>query len=247
MKKKYEETHIQAIADVIREKVGTNKKYKTEEMADGVAEAYITGAGTTSIYDIVLNKGKRTNCEYAFYRWACEYIRPPFVFKPTSRTIYCFANNTALKKIEKQYFDFSGCPVKPAGGTAGHYYLFYYCINLEIMEDIGLPASGYDMTWGACIKLHTIELVRSTKETKFSNSFNQCTALVNIRFDGEIGENISFFPCGKLSDESVDDIIDHLADLTGETARTITWHSSVFDKLTEEQMTKMINKNWNFD
>lgn len=47
-----------------------------------------------------------------------------------------------------------------------------------------------------------------------------------------------------LSDKSIQSIIDGLADLTGQTAQTITWHTTVFSKLTEEQFSQIANKNW---
>lgn len=190
-------------------------------------EQRVFEAGTKALWDGVLNKGARTNVEYLFNRWNCEYIRPPYVIKASTRPIYCFQINTKLKKIEKQYFDFSGCPLNPTSDTSGNYYVCYYCTNLEVFEDIGLPPSMYTNTWGSCLKLHTIELVRSQKTTKYSSAFNQCSELVNIRFEGEIGQNISFGTCGKLSVESVVDILQHLADLTGGTAMTITLHDNV--------------------
>ena len=227
------------IANLIRERAGTEIGYTPEEMPDAIREAW-----DAAMYNIVLDGGKRSSAEYTFARWQCEYIRPPFVWKPTTRTISCFQNNSKLKKIEKQYFDFSGCPISYGTGSSGHYYICAYCYNLEVFEDIGLPPSGYAFTWTSCIKLHTIELVRSHKQTQYDSAFWQCDELVNIRFEGEIGQRFSIISCGKLSDDSINDIIDHLADLTGETAKTITFHSNITTKLTTEQVTRITNKNW---
>ena len=106
-----------------------------------------------------------------------------------------------------------------------------------MFEDIGLPASTYYQTWGSCTKLHTIELVRSNKETVFSNPFNYCAELVYIHFEGEIGQNISFSYCGKLSVESVVDILQHLYNYSG-TANagnyTITFNDTVKTRLAEQ-------------
>lgn len=233
-----DDSTLTGIADAIRERSGKEDTLYPSEMPDAVRA--ITD---DYIYDVVLNGGKRTDCEQVFSMWNIEYIRPPFVFKPKGRTIYCFRLNDKLKKIEKQYLDFSGCTANGTG-TNGHYYTCYTCGSLEVFEDIGLPPGEYDNTWRNCMKLHTIELVRSTKTTKYNSAFQYCNELVNIRFEGEIGQNISFSACGKLSDDSINDIIDHLADLTGETAKTITWHSNIIDNLTEEQWQKIENKNW---
>ena len=189
----------------------------------------------TAIYDVALNGGKRTNLEYAFNHWQMEYIRPPFVVKPTGRYLNVFSNNHKLKKIEKQYFDFSGCSTSYASqATSGAFYTAYYCSNLEEFEDIGLPDGTYTSTWGTCLKLRKIELVRSRKETPFSSPFSQCVELEYIRFDGEIGQNISFSYSGKLSVESVIDILQHLADLTGESAKTITFHDDVKTRMAQQ-------------
>ena len=52
MLKKYEENNIQAIADKIREKTGTDKTYYTSEMASGIDEVFEAGRGD------VLNNSK---------------------------------------------------------------------------------------------------------------------------------------------------------------------------------------------
>ena len=135
---------LTAIADAIRSRTGGDSALSLDDMASGIDEVY--EAGEDTIWDKVLNGGTRTNCEQTFSRWNCEYIRPPFVWKPNTRTIECFQLNNKLKKIEKQYFDFSGCP-KNQTSTSGHYYTFYYCPNLEVVEDIGLPACSYTGTW----------------------------------------------------------------------------------------------------
>ena len=250
-----ENTVNQAIADFdgikkALEESGVDVPYDTDTSEYGKLIRSIPNfddgyeAGQNTIYDIALRGGERTSCENAFIYWDMEYIRPPFVWKPTSRTVSCFQNCRYLKKIEKQYLDFSGCSASGTS-TSGHYNTVMGCGSLEVFEDIGLSVTGeYYQTWRANGKLHTIELVRSNKATKYTNTFYGCSELIYIRFEGEIGQNISFSSCGKLSNDSINDIIDHLADLTGETAKTISWHSSITPKLTGEQWQKIANKNW---
>ena len=75
--------------------------------------------------------------------------------------------------------------------------------------------------------------------------FSSCTKLKNIRFEtGTIPISISFVHSSFLTDESVQSIIDGLADLTGQTAQTITFHLTVKNKLTEEQIVQITSKNW---
>jgi hypothetical protein len=76
-------------------------------------------------------------------------------------------------------------------------------------------------------------------------SFNFCQSLEHIRFEGAIGTSLNLKWSGKLTGESVQSIIDHLKDLTGATAQTLTFHATVGTAMTEEQKYEVRNKNWN--
>ena len=49
---------------------------------------------------------------------------------------------------------------------------------------------------------------------------------------------------GYLSDETIQSIIDGLADLTEQTTQTITFYATVGAKLTDEQKATITAKNW---
>ena len=66
----------------------------------------------------------------------------------------------------------------------------------------------------------------------------------NITFEGVIGSTISFASCSKLTDASVQSIIDHLKDLTGQTAQTLTFHATVGGNLAEGQKAAIAARNW---
>lgn len=55
---------------------------------------------------------------------------------------------------------------------------------------------------------------------------------------------LGFSNCSKLTDESIQSIIDGLADLTGQAAQTVTFHATVGAKLTDEQKATITAKNW---
>lgn len=81
-----------------------------------------------------------------------------------------------------------------------------------------------------------------------ANMFQNCEALVDVEFTSQtIKISISFAWSSNLSDASIQSIIDGLVDLTGSTTQTISWHSTVLDKLTTEQYDQIIAKNWSFD
>ena len=74
---------------------------------------------------------------------------------------------------------------------------------------------------------------------------NGAPALEDIEFVPEtIKISIDFYWCAYLSDKSVQSIIDGLADLTGSTAQTVSFHSATMNKLTPEQTAAIKAKNW---
>lgn len=76
-------------------------------------------------------------------------------------------------------------------------------------------------------------------------TINHASQLHYIRFVPlSIPKNISFSGCSSLSADSIQSIIDGLADLTGTTAQTMTLHTTVGAKLTEAQKENIAAKNW---
>ena len=55
---------------------------------------------------------------------------------------------------------------------------------------------------------------------------------------------ISLGNSNSLSDETIQSLVDGLADLTGDTTQTLTLHTSVVTRLTESQLETIQNKNW---
>ncbi len=105
-------------------------------------------------------------------------------------------------------------------------------------------ASNLRLLFSQCSKLITIRKLIVSEICVFDRTFNKCTALENITFEGKIAGNISFSDSAKLSTTSIQNIIDHLADLTGGTAQTLTLHATVGEKLTDEQKATITAKNW---
>lgn len=85
----------------------------------------------------------------------------------------------------------------------------------------------------------------SVTNANYMNGFNNCGALVEVRIvSNTIKLSISFANCSLLSHETIQSIIDGLADLTGSTAQTLTLHKDVGNKLTETQKATITAKNW---
>ena len=81
--------------------------------------------------------------------------------------------------------------------------------------------------------------------TSFNSTFMYCEELREIRFvENSIKASISFSHSNKLSDATIQSIIEGLADLTGSTTQTLTFHKTVGGKLTDTQKATITAKNW---
>ena len=94
-----------------------------------------------------------------------------------------------------------------------------------------------------CNALHTIEIVNMRKAT--SLAFELCTSLQNVTCVEELPKcSISFGNSGKLTLESVTNIITHLPNLSGADSKTLTLHATTKALLTEVLIAEATSKNW---
>ena len=80
--------------------------------------------------------------------------------------------------------------------------------------------------------------------TNGSNMFASCKALENITVHGTINFDVPMGGCTKLTTDSAQSIIDALADLTGQSQKTVTFASAISSALTSEQKDTISAKNW---
>ena len=96
-----------------------------------------------------------------------------------------------------------------------------------------------------CRALHTIGELNLSKATDVASMLDYCDELAHIHFvAGSIHLSLALAKSSKLDDASIQDIIDGLADLTGQTAQTLTLHATVGAKLTQAQKDAVSAKNW---
>ena len=94
--------------------------------------------------------------------------------------------------------------------------------------------------------LETIKTIDGTASQGFSSTFLNCSALKNIEItQGTIKLNISFGDSPLLTDVSIQNIIDGLATVTSQ--QTLTLHTDVESKLTDEQKSAIASKNWELE
>lgn len=124
----------------------------------------------------------------------------------------------------------------------------------KTLEHITLNVDTSESSWwiDTFYRMYALKIIDGTplnpikvNGNGFQRFVQNSNALEEIRFaEKSIKQNISFANCANLSDLSAQSIIDGLADLTGQTAQTLTVHKTVGEKLTEEQKATITAKNW---
>lgn len=88
-----------------------------------------------------------------------------------------------------------------------------------------------------------LDFLAITDTDGINSAFNGCTSLIEVRFTPEsIKQNLSFTQSSQLSDESIQSILDGLANVS--TTRKLSLNSAVYAKLTEEQKQSATDKGW---
>lgn len=221
-------------------------------IAENVPKVYEAGKtqGQNELWEDVTAKGTRSNCAHAFRSWDTPYIRPTYKLTPTERggSIYMFANNPSLLKVEKEYFDLSQITgVSQTVAYNGHQATFYKCYKLVEIEDVGMQAAMYDSTYYDCVSLEKIEVIRSQEDTIYNtNTFGHCSKLAHLIVEGVIGTNIWFSYC-PLTVASLKSVITHLKDYSetsSEYTYTITFKATAFEALEAEGATSPHGNTW---
>lgn len=246
--------HYSNIAAAIREKTGDETTYTPEEIPAGIDEVYEAGKqeGTQSEYDrfwdIYQENGKRQKYEMAFtaFGWTDVTFKPKYDLilgdgHSGLRMFWSCQVINIVEAFEKQgvKFDTTQC-----GHLEG---MFQAAVTTRIPEMNCSHAMdyGYGLAYtftNASAK--TIDKLIVPENLTYPYTFNGCTNLENITFEGTIGNNISFANSPLLTTESVQSIIDHLKDMTGQTAQTLTFHATVGAKMTDAQKATISSKNW---
>lgn len=212
---------------------------KFKVIADRVYEKGMSDK-ESQFWDELQWNGTRKVYSYAFARWNSEYIRPKYKVVIAGDYNHIFAYCNKVKKVEKEYFDFSG------GADFACSALFNSCSELEEIEDVGLSLREYYQTFSYNGNLHTIEKLNVKETCGYQDAFHRCSSLKKIHFDGIIAKNISFVYCSLLTIESLDNIIEHLKDFTaaGNGSATITLHDDSKALLGEEGLKRITDKGW---
>ena len=226
-----EEKTMTDIANAIREKSGTDVKMKPAEMPQAI-DSISTDSSLIKLLeetDSLVEKFKSTNIEEI----------PKFKINPK-----CVSATNCFHLCRKlKYFDnnFDTSQLKSINGMFGN------CEKLISVKGLNTQSvTRAEFLFNGCYYLTDVNTLDLSNATVLNLMFNICYKLTNISFvESSIKISISFADSPLLSDESIQSIIDGLADLTGQTAQTVTFHKTVKNKLTEEQIASATSKNWN--
>lgn len=236
-----EEKTMTDIANAIREKSGTVEKMKPAEMPQAINKIPCENIEPYLLCRAIDYSGLTMNIETLKVK--IPYLQDSLAnFLNTTKGMQTVEIDCNRNKIKSLYwfnrYVLSTTPtiqkiiIKNADLSQCENYnqAFYYGRNNSLLKEIDadLDFSSAKTTKsvdGALAMLSKLEKIRFVPNTLFVN--------------------LSLYYSSLLTAESIQSIINGLADLTGQTAQTITFHLDVKNKLTEEQIASATSKNWN--
>lgn len=215
------------------------KKGHTEGLEDGKQKEW------SDFWDILQEHGERKNWYLAFTaaEWTPDNFRPKYDIRPKVAT-YMFNLNKMNIDLAAHLdslgvkLDFSRCT---EGGS-----IFQNCkfTRVGVCDFTALNNVNNIFAW--CYDLVTIDelILKDDGSQTLGQPFWHCVALENIKISGKAGKDFEIKNSPRLTDKSIQSVIDALADLTGKTSAKLTFHPTVKAKLTEEQLATIESKNW---
>lgn len=205
-----------------------------------------------AFWDEYQRNGDRVGYKAAFsgQYWGDSCFQPKYDMRPTDAS-YMFEEShiTDLAGILKEcgvVLDLSNCTNVTQ--------MFFWCKKITTIPIIDTTATTDDGTNGTFYylfgwdeKLQSIEkiILKQSGEQKFNGTFGGCYALREIRFEGVIGNDISFQDSPLLTHDSLMSIINHLKDFSGTTTTmTLTLRTTNLAKLTDAEKAIATQKGW---
>ena len=217
---------------------GYKKGYELGK-ADGIVEGAEQGRQDAydTFWDTHQQNGNRTNYNYAFsgIAWTDETFKPKYNIVPI-QVDRMFAQNRITDLV--MLLNDAGVTLDLSKNTVSSYLMIdnYRTQTLPALDMRGRTNVGALLL--NCTALHTIEkvILKDDGSQSFSmNSFSGLPALEEIRFEGIIGKNLEIKDSPLLSEASLDSILTHFKDCTGQTSLVLTVHPDVGARLTAYQ------------
>lgn len=190
----------------------------------------------TTFPDIIIQMPITTSAAYMFQKMP-NLASPVSIYAPV---------NVSYNQTFRETPNIPEITIESGNIEAVWAYAFYKSgIRKITLRNIGKITNASNM-FCDCEKLVEIDAdLDITDSADVSRMFNMCVALEKVRFvPGAIKKSISFVFSNKLNEDSMQSIIDGLADLTGGTAQTLTLGGTSGNNLTQSQKDAISAKNW---
>ena len=250
----FKEGYSQGIGD--GREIGYNNGYDTGYM-QGQEEGYEAGkkAEYDEFWDTFQDNGNRSNYAYAFAggSWTLKNFKPKYDLiignNGTNSMFYSAFTREAEPVDLVEVLNNLGIILDTSGAINTSQDMFY---NAKISHIGVIDASNRNVNmFSSCFRsayIKRIDLVKLAADGSqaFSNTFNATNhPLEYIRFEGCIGQNISFYYCANLDYDSLQSIISCLMDFTGTTTtRTLTLHADAKARISGADIVTITQKGW---
>ena len=223
---------------------------KLTTIAENQQRVYDAGkqAEYDRFWDAFQENGNKTDYYSVFYGygWTAETFKPKYDLRGTRfQAAFGYASQLAGSLIDM--LDSCGVVLDTSKATNVSN-MFTTATKLTEIPHIDL--SSVDTSLGGlfltCKVLQRIEKITYTENSACynNNAYAGCAALADVEFAGVIAGDMNLSWSPLLSNATVQSLIDHLKNLTGATAKTLTFHADVGAKLTDEQRAAITAKNW---
>lgn len=210
------------------------------------ANVNVQGSGGEDFWDVYQENGNRTIYHQGFSGswWTDERFNPKYPITPTNCT-YMF-QNSLITDVSAVNIDFSGVTSNMYATRTFDVSSITKVGTVDLSNATGTFNTFFGYGTAGSSKLVYIEkLILPPPNIAIfgTNFFQNCSSLTDITIEGTINCTLNMLSC-PLSSDSVDSILEHLADLTGQAQKKITFSSDVAANLTEAQLAILTRKNW---
>lgn len=231
------DSDLTAIADSIRAKSGTAESLNFPAGFKSAIDSLEVSSG--EVGKPYIDTSKITN--FAYF---CAYRR----FENYSEALELMdtSNLTSSANMFQQCGDLIVAPLINTSKATTIGSMFYYCSKLKNIPFLDISScTNFSRAFAYCEALESVSF--TTAKGDFStDSFMRCFDLQDITIGEGWAVSIYLNYSDKLTVESLHGMIENLADLTGQTAKTFKIGSTNLAKIDAEHITMLQNKNWNY-
>ena len=223
---------------------GYGKGLADGQAMGGYADGFTAGekAQYDAFWDAYQENGNKTI--YSIYQggfagpyWTDETFQPKYPITTTDAAMMFRATRITDLTKPGVLLDFSGCKAfNYAFAYSGGYLRTLPQLDLSNATNLTSTFDGFEGTALSLIVSETTEFA--------GNTFNNVINLTDFAVTGTIGKALSLKSCKSLSNASVQNIIDKLKDMTGQTTQTLTLNATVGKQVTDAQKAVITAKNW---